>query len=1093
MRTSSLVAVVLAGCSGILLLGGPYQAAAATTNSFVNFETAPVHPVALSPDGGRLAVCNLADNRLEFFNLSSGTPVSMGGVPVGLDPVSVRFRTGNEAWVVNHISDSISVVNVDLMRVVATIDTGDGPADVAFAGSPERAFVSCASANAVQVFDPANRALVQTLAIEGQRPKAIAVSPDHARVYVAIFESGNQSTILSTSVGTLDGFPQPSVVDLPAGPHQGQNPPPNSGTHFLPAINPVIPTNVAVPKVSLIAKKNAAGRWMDDNNGDWTEFVRGTNSVFSGRPRGWDVLDHDVAVIDTASMGVNYLTGLMNICMDLAVNPASGHVTVVGTDALNHIRFESVLRGVFIRVNVALANPTNDSAVVTDLNAHLDYKAASVPESERNKSVGDPRGIVWSADGTRGYVTGMGSDNLIVIDSRGNRIGRQPALDLGEGPTGMALDEARQRLYVWNRFSATLSVVDTVNETVVTNLSLFDPTPVEIKTGRKHLYNTRKTSGLGQASCASCHVDARFDRLAWDLGDPSAEVKTITPVNFNFGRFPPSPTNHFHPMKGPMVTQTLQDIIGHEPFHWRGDRDGIEQFNGTFTNLQGAASVLTTNQMQEFEAFLATVHFPPNPFRLLNNSLSTNLPLTGHVALGRGSRPAGQPLPNGNAQAGLARFRLPGTVGCIHCHTLPTGLGTGMRWTGFSWINIAPGTNGESHAALIQLNRSAQLPFKISQLRNLHDKIGLDFGRTRSQAGFGFIHDGSVDSLVRFLQDSFDFRDDQETADLVAFLLSLTGSDLPSGVINDPDRAPGLPGRDVAAAVGRQITITNPTPVKLITDMIAVATSSTGRVDLVVRGEKDGLKRGWFFDRGTRVFQSDRNGETILGDTLRLLANATNELTYTVVPRNHGRRTGIDRDEDGFFDLTETEFGSDPTHPLSLATNRPPVIGAIGTKSVAAGSVLSFAVSADDPDIPRQVLTFALEAPVPGGASINPTNGLFSWGPSQAFALNAHSIAVRVTDNGTPNRSSTATFLVNVLQHPLAPTVEGVVPAPGSVTISWGAIEGRTYRVQFKDSLNDAAWTDLEEDVIAGGLTASKVDASIGARQERYYRILLME
>jgi hypothetical protein len=34
----------------------------------------------------------------------------------------------------------------------------------------------------------------------------------------------------------------------------------------------------------------------------------------------------------------------------------------------------------------------------------------------------------------------------------------------------------------------------------------------------------------------------------------------------------------WHPMKGPTVTQTLQDIIGFEPFHWRGDRLSIEEF-----------------------------------------------------------------------------------------------------------------------------------------------------------------------------------------------------------------------------------------------------------------------------------------------------------------------------------------------------------------------------------------------------------------------------------------------------------------------------------------------------------------------------------
>jgi hypothetical protein len=85
-------------------------------------------------------------------------------------------------------------------------------------------------------------------------------------------------------------------------------------------------------------------------------------------------------------------------------------------------------------------------------------------------------------------------------------------------------------------------------------------------------------------------------------------------TNVNFGLIQPAVTNHFHPMKGPTTTQTLQDIIGHEPFHWRGDQFGLEEFSGTFTNLQGAPVTLTTNEMQEYENFLATVRFAPNPF-----------------------------------------------------------------------------------------------------------------------------------------------------------------------------------------------------------------------------------------------------------------------------------------------------------------------------------------------------------------------------------------------------------------------------------------------------------------------------------------------
>ena len=172
----------------------------------------------------------------------------------------------------------------------------------------------------------------------------------------------------------------------------------------------------------------------------------------------------------------------------------------------------------------------------------------------------------------------------------------------------------------------------------------------------------------------------------------------------------------------------------------------------------------------------------------------------------------------------------------------------------------------------------------------------MDLFHSSSQAGFRFFHDGSVDSLTRFVQDGFDFRDDQETANLLAFLLSFTGSDLPPGSPTDPDRPPGLPSKDVPAAVGKQITVSSPTPVQLVTDMINLALSQTGRVDLVVYGVKSGTNRGWVLDRTTRQFQSDRNGETISPDGLRLLADPNSPLTYTVVPRGSGPRIGVDRD-----------------------------------------------------------------------------------------------------------------------------------------------------------------------------------------------------
>src|SRR5690606_151081 len=150
------------------------------------------------------------------------------------------------------------------------------------------------------------------------------------------------------------------------------------------------------------------------------------------------------------------------------------------------------------------------------LNPHLEpYSVQQVPQSERDKSIGDPRAIVWNSAGTRGYVAGLGSNNVVVVDADGNRAGLSQTIEVGEGPTGLALDEARGRLYVLNRFAASISVVDTTTEQVITTVPFFDPTPSVIKAGRKHLYDTHKTSGMGQASCASCHVDGKMDHLAW--------------------------------------------------------------------------------------------------------------------------------------------------------------------------------------------------------------------------------------------------------------------------------------------------------------------------------------------------------------------------------------------------------------------------------------------------------------------------------------------------------------------------------------------------------------------------------------------------
>ena len=110
-----------------------------TGKTFWLFESGQVRPLALSPDGSRLFAVNTPDNRLEIFDVSAGGLTHAGAVPVGLEPVAVAARSDDEVWVVNHLSDSVSIVDVSASpaRVVRTLLVGDEPMDIVFAGTPD--------------------------------------------------------------------------------------------------------------------------------------------------------------------------------------------------------------------------------------------------------------------------------------------------------------------------------------------------------------------------------------------------------------------------------------------------------------------------------------------------------------------------------------------------------------------------------------------------------------------------------------------------------------------------------------------------------------------------------------------------------------------------------------------------------------------------------------------------------------------------------------------------------------------------------------------------------------------------------------------
>jgi hypothetical protein len=401
-----------------------------------------------------------------------------------------------------------------------------------------------------------------------------------------------------------------------------------------------------------------------------------------------------------------------------------------------------------------------------------------------------------------------------------------------------------------------------------------------VKLGRRVLFDARHTSGHGDSACASCHIFADFDSLAWDLGDPTGTV-VPNPNPFRTGSGAP-----FHPLKGPMTTQSLRGLAGAGPMHWRGDRTGgsigedpldaelaFMAFNVAFEGLLGRESELPEAEMQAFTDFILTVRYPPNPIRALDDT------------------------PTAAEAAGESFFRntpVDGGQRCRDCHALPLG------------------TDGQSSI------EGEPQEFKIPHLRNMYQKVGMfgvppgalagtDSGFLGDQVrGFGFLHDGSVDSVFDFLHASvFNFSGtsaNQNRRNLEAFVMAFdTG---------------------LAPVVGQQVTLSSG-PVDADAEErldLLIARDDAGDCELIVRGVVGGEARGARHVAGGR-FRTDRASDPrVTKETLLFgLATGTSSAqTYTCVPPGTGTRSAIDRDEDGVLDRDEADAGTDPGDPTSF-------------------------------------------------------------------------------------------------------------------------------------------------------------------------------
>ncbi len=904
LRESLLCMALIAGMA---LAAAPIQA----QPDFITFESGPVRPVAMTPNGSILAAVNTPDNRLEIFGITAGSLTRLGSVPVGMEPVAVAARSNTELWVVNHLSDSVSIVDISsgTFRVTRTLLVGDEPRDIVFAGTTdggqpvERAFITTAHRGQhredpsiaavpgagdpqlitpgigradVWVFDAGNLGgtlggtPVEILSFFADTPRALAVSADKTTVYVAAHHSGNQTTVINeTRVnGNMPGPNQNAFGDTR-------------------------------PDVGAIVKFDGTN-WLDADGTNWSAFVN------------FNLPDHDVFSINANTLASGSIVEYDHVgttLFNMAVNPVSGRVYVTNTELPNHVIFEgpgvhggSTVQGRLSESRITVLNPSNGNVDSQHLNQHINYANLHTDpgadhaaiDAQAAHSLATPLQPVVSSDGAKLYVAAFGSAKIGVFDTPdiedpNFETNFDPTAEssnyiaTGGGPAGMVLDETNNRLYVLTRFANQVEVINLANNTVVETHPLFNPEPQTVVQGRPFLYDATVSSGNGEASCSSCHVFGDVDQIAWNLGNPDDHV-TINTQNASPG-LPVGIDSTFHPMKGPMTTQTLRGMATHGALHWRGDRvdgflglDGCAEPTGAdcsesfsffnfivaFEGLLGKHGTISQADMVKFTNYALQIMLPPNPIRALDNSLT--------------------PL----QQAGQDEFFQPfndGIAACEGCHELEP-------------INGFFGTGGD------QSFEGEPQSFKVAHMRNLYHKIGM-FGHSSAAInsdtqghqgdqirGFGFLHDGSLDTIETFLSAGVFNTGNTAERQLAAF-------------------AHVFP-TDLAPVVGQQVTLTatNRPAVEPRITLLAQRSVQDFRslmlgglvteCDLIAKGTVDGKPRGWLRQSNSQ-YLSDVN-TTIAEGALKDLAATEGPITFTCVPPGSGVRMALNRDRDNFLD-----------------------------------------------------------------------------------------------------------------------------------------------------------------------------------------------
>ncbi|MEM8704698.1 MAG: beta-propeller fold lactonase family protein, partial [Pseudomonadota bacterium] len=119
--------------------------------------------------------------------------LTVAGFTLGL---GLSSATADEIWVSNEKDDTISVIDVETLEVVWTIEVGERPRGITFAIDHSVLYLCASDSDTVQVIDPETGKILHELP-SGEDPEQFVLHPDNRHLYIA-----NEDDAITTVVDT---------------------------------------------------------------------------------------------------------------------------------------------------------------------------------------------------------------------------------------------------------------------------------------------------------------------------------------------------------------------------------------------------------------------------------------------------------------------------------------------------------------------------------------------------------------------------------------------------------------------------------------------------------------------------------------------------------------------------------------------------------------------------------------------------------------------------------------------------------------------------------------------------------------------------